>query len=172
MKKIAHSAIGAAAAALVLALTPLNSAGASAPGAERHEAASTPKVAAEPSVAVPLTAEPGSATDRLARQLMAPDLAADSRVGQPALVLVGTARLGGQRGADVLFVQLQSENECGSAGCSMVSFRNENGKWTRVLDTVGGTIRIAESTHRGMPDLIVNDRDRLIWDGSKYAGDA
>jgi hypothetical protein len=52
-----------------------------------------------------------------------------------------------------------------------VSFRYAGGRWVKILDTVGGTVRIAASHHRGMPDLIVEDGNRLIWDGTKY-GDA
>jgi hypothetical protein len=37
------------------------------------------------------------------------------------------------------------------------------------MDTVSGTVRIAQSRHRGMPDVIVN-RNRLVWDGTKYPG--
>jgi hypothetical protein len=37
------------------------------------------------------------------------------------------------------------------------------------MDTVSGTVQIAQSRHRGMPDLIVNG-NRLVWDGTKYPG--
>ena len=67
-------------------------------------------------------------------------------------MLVGMGRL--NDADEVLFVQLQSPGECGSAGCSTVSFRYTGDRWLR---------------HRGMPDLIVN-RNRLVWDGAKYGG--
>ena len=35
------------------------------------------------------------------------------------------------------------------------------------VDTVSGTVRVATSRHRGMPDLIV-DGNRLVWDGREY----
>ena len=50
-----------------------------------------------------------------------------------------------------------------------VSFRYEGDQWIRIMDTVSGTVRIAQSRHRGMPDVIVN-RNRLVWDGTKYPG--
>jgi len=37
------------------------------------------------------------------------------------------------------------------------------------MDTVSGTVRIAQLRQRGMPDLIVNS-NRLVWDGTKYPG--
>jgi hypothetical protein len=84
------------------------------------------------------------------------------------LVLVGMGRL--NDADEVLFVQLQSPGECGSAGCSTVSFRYTGDRWIRIMDTVGGAVRIAASHHRGMPDLIVGERNRLMWDGIKYVG--
>jgi hypothetical protein len=70
---------------------------------------------------------------------------------------------------ELLFVQLQSPGDCGSAGCSTVSFRYEGYQWIRIMDTVSGTVQIAQSRHHGMPDLIVNG-NRLVWDGTKYPG--
>jgi hypothetical protein len=96
---------------------------------------------------------------------MASELEKSRRPGENPLLLVGTARLGN---SDVLFVQIQSTGDCGSAGCSTLSFKKTKGKWSRILDTVAGTIRVADSSHRGMPDLIVKDTSRLIWDGAKY----
>ncbi len=37
-----------------------------------------------------------------------------------------------------------------------VSFRYERNQWIRIMDTVSGTLRIAQSRHRATPDLIVN----------------
>jgi len=119
-------------------------------------------------VPVVLTQRPGSSTDRLARQLMAQDLANARRYGQEPLVLVGTAGLGPGRHDAVLFVQLQSASECGSAGCTTVTFRRSAGSWTRIADTVSGPIQIAEARHRGMPALVQQDGSHMIWDGTKY----
>jgi hypothetical protein len=52
-----------------------------------------------------------------------------------------------------------------------VSFRYTGDRWIKIMDTVSGTVRITQSRHRGMPDLIVNcNRHRLVWDGAKYGG--
>ena len=96
---------------------------------------------------------------------MVRELAPSRRAGQNPLVLVGTAHLAN---SDVLFVQIQSTGECGSAGCSTVSFKKTNGRWVKILDTVGGTIRVMDSHHRGMPDLIVKESNRFIWNGTRY----
>ena len=118
---------------------------------------------------VELTARPGSEADRLARQLIARELERARAHGEDPLVLVGMGRL--NDADELLFVQLQSPGECGSAGCNTVSFRYTGDPWIRIMDTVGGTaVRIAASHHRGMPDLIVEERNRLIWDGTKYVG--
>ena len=118
---------------------------------------------------VEMAARPGSEADRLARQLMRREIER-ARADEPdPLVLVGMARLNDVD--ELLFVQLQSSGECGSAGCSTVSFRYTGGRWVKIMDTVGGAVRIATSHHRGMPDLIVEDGNRQIWDGTKY-GDA
>ena len=98
---------------------------------------------------------------------MAGEIARAQAEGTDPLVLVGMGRL--NDADELLFVQLQSASECGSAGCSTVSFRHEGGQWSRIMDTVSGTVQIAQSRHRGMPDLIVN-RHRLVWDGTKYPG--
>ena len=91
-------------------------------------------------VSVALATQPGSEADRLARQLMAREIERAHAYGDHPLVLVGTARLGKAHEADVLFVQVQSVSECGSAGCSTVSFRRTGGGWIRIMDTVGGTV--------------------------------
>jgi hypothetical protein len=62
---------------------------------------------------------------------------------------------------ELLFVQLQSPGECGSAGCSTVSFRYTGDRWIKIMDTVSGVVRITQSRHRGMPDLMVNS-NRLV----------
>jgi hypothetical protein len=100
---------------------------------------------------------------------MARELEDASRSGEMPLVLVASARLGAARDGDVLFVRLQSERECGSAGCSTVSFRYSHGKWAKIMDTVGGPIRVTATLHHGMPDLIMQRSSRLVWDGQQYA---
>jgi hypothetical protein len=122
-----------------------------------------------PGAPVVLRAQPGTEADRIARQLMARELARSSQSGEAPGVLVATARLGKSHDSAVLFVQIQSSRDCGSAGCDTASFRHTNGKWIRILDTVSGTIRVASTKHRGMRDLIVQDTDRRVWDGEKYA---
>jgi hypothetical protein len=116
-----------------------------------------------------LKPQPGTAADRIARQLMTRELVKSSQSGDAPAVLTTTVRLGKSHDSDVLFVQIQSPRDCGSAGCDTVSFRYVNSRWIRILDTVSGTIRIATTQHRGMRDLIVQDADRRIWDGEKYA---
>ena len=86
--------------------------------------------------------------------------------GADPLVLVGMARVNDED--ELLFVQLQSPGECGSGGCSIASFKYVDGRWVRIMDTIGGTVQIARRSHRGMPDVIVKDGSRLIWDGTRY----
>jgi hypothetical protein len=160
MKQITHTAIGAIAAVLLLTGTV---AARSSGTAQPLPAATTAKQVTSAPIA--LASHPGSPADRIARQLLVAELDKSRRSGEHPLLLVGTARLGN---SDVLFVQIQSTGDCGSAGCSTLSFRKVSGKWSRILDTVAGAIRVAESSHRGMPDLIVKDTSRLIWDGTKY----
>ena len=72
--------------------------------------------------------------------------------GEDPLVLVGMGRL--NDADELLFVQLQSPGECGSAGCNTVSFRYTGDRWVRIMDTVGGTVsdrRFASSRYAG-PD--------------------
>jgi hypothetical protein len=159
MKQITHTAIGAMAAVLVLT---------GAVAARSSGTAQPPPLAAtKPVASIPITlaSRPGSPADRIAQRLMGRELAKSRRGGQNPLVLVGTAHLASN---EVLFVQIQSSGDCGSAGCSTVSFKKIRGGWVRILDTVAGTIRVADSSHHGMPDLIVQDTERMVWDGSKY----
>lgn len=94
---------------------------------------------------VELAASPGSEADRLARQLMARELERDRQEGENPLVLVGMGRLNEKD--ELLFVQLQSAGDCGSAGCNTVSFRFTRGRWVRVMDTVGSA-RIGASSYQ------------------------
>jgi hypothetical protein len=164
MKPIIHTALSGLAAVLVLTGTVAAKPSASEPRVQR----SLPVLSTTDGAPVELTARPGSETDRLARQLMARELERARAHGEDPLVLVGMGRL--NDADEVLFVQLQSPGECGSAGCSTVSFRYTGDRWIRIMDTVGGAVRIAASHHRGMPDLIVGERNRLMWDGIKYVG--
>jgi len=116
-----------------------------------------------------LRAQPGTEADRIGRQLMAREIAKSAQSGEPPSLLVATARLGKSRDSDLLFVQIQSPRDFGSAGCDTASFRLSEGKWVRILDTVSGTIRVSTTRHKGMRDLIVQETDRRIWDGQKYA---
>jgi hypothetical protein len=164
MKPIIHTALSGLAAVLVLTGTVAIKPSAS----ERRVQRSLPVLSTTDGAPVELTARPGSETDRLARQLMPRELERARVHGEDLLVLVGMGRL--NDADEVLFVQLQSPGDCGSAGCSTVSFRYTGDRWIRIMDAVGGTVRIAASHHRGMPDLIVGERNRLIWDGIKYVG--
>lgn len=117
---------------------------------------------------VALTAQRGTALDRAARTLVADELAQAARDGEKPLILVGSARLGAAADRPVLFVQLQSPRECGSAGCSVSAYAWTRGRYTRVLDGASGQIRVAATRHGGMADLIANS-ERYIWDGKAYA---
>ncbi len=122
-----------------------------------------------PSGTVVLSARPGSAEDQTARALTARDVAASARRREPPLVLVGSARLAGRHAPAALFVQLQSADLCGSAGCSTSVYVNAPGGWRRVLDSVSGPIRVAPEQHQGMADLLVDGDDRWVWNGTAYA---
>lgn len=114
---------------------------------------------------VTLQAQSGSPLDAAARQLVADDLAAAKARGDRPLLAVGTANLGGER--PDLFVQLQSPQECGSAGCTTSVFAYEHGGWRRVLDgAIGRMIVSARRTH-GRADLIA-DKERFVWTGKEY----
>ena len=164
MKPIIHTASSGLAAIIVL--TGMVAAKPSTP--EPCVQHSFPVLSTTDGAPVELTARPGSEADRLARQLMARELERARAHGEDPLVLVGMGRL--NDADELLFVQLQSPGECGSAGCDSVSFRYTADRWIRIMDTVGARFRIAASHHRGMPDLIVEERNRLVWDGTKYVG--
>ena len=171
MKPIMQTTLGAASACLLLTgaaiATPFSS-----PNTGAHRTLPTVANGGARAISgspVVLKAQSGTSADRIARQLMARELAKTGQFGEAPGVLVATARLGKSHDSDVLFVQIQSPRDCGSAGCDTTSFRRTNGTWVRILDTVSGTIRIAATQHRGMRDLIVQETDRRIWDGEKYA---
>ena len=112
-----------------------------------------------------LQAQPGTPLDQAARALMAQELAAARAAGEKPLLLLGTARLGGERPA--LFVQLQSPRQCGSAGCTTSVYAWEHGGWKRVLDGTSGQLTVASSHSHGMADLLAND-EHYVWTGTEY----
>jgi hypothetical protein len=116
-----------------------------------------------------LTAQPGSHLEATARRLMSTDITESSANGAPPLLLVGSARLSTDPGPAALFVQVQSADLCGSAGCSTAVYVKRGAAWHKVLDSVSGPIRVAPGTHRGMHDLLVHGHDRWIWNGTAYA---
>jgi hypothetical protein len=161
MKRIIHTALGGLAAVLVSTGTVKAK---PSSGNQRVERAA-PRLGTTDGSPVVLASRPGSEADRLARRLTALEIERARAEGEDPLVLVGMARLNDED--ELLFVQLQSPGECGSGGCSTVSFKYMDGRWVRIMDTISGTVRIAGSQHHGMPDLIV-DRSRFVWDGTKY----
>ncbi len=128
-------------------------------------AAAPAKRQAEPAHPVALQPQPGTPVDAAVRTLVADDLVAAKARGDTPLVLIGRASLGGAKPA--LFVQLQSPQECGSAGCSTTLFSWEHGAWKQVLDGVTGHITVSSKRTRGRADLIA-DKDHFVWTGSAY----
>ena len=114
---------------------------------------------------VPMQSNPGTQADATARRLSADDLEAAKARGDTPLVLTGRATLGGAQPA--LFVQLQSTQECGSAGCSTSVFSWERGRWQRVLDSATGRLTVSAKKTRGRSDLF-SDGDHYVWNGSSY----
>jgi hypothetical protein len=117
---------------------------------------------------IALRQAPGTPLDQEARKLSAADLHDAARVGDRPLVLIGSARLGPASEGPILFVQLQSARECGSAGCSTTAYRDVRGAWRRVLDSVSGPITVLPTRHDGFADLKVG-RDLYAWNGTAYA---
>ncbi len=123
-----------------------------------------------PTGPVTLAPQPGSKLDATARQVAAADVA-DGGAG--ALVLLGSQPLGTAAPGPALFVQVQSDRACGSAGCSIsVYLPNAPGAnptaWTKVLDAVGA-VTVQPGMHHGMHDLVVGKGDRFVWNGHVYA---
>ncbi len=118
-----------------------------------------------PSAAVTLQSNPGTRTDATARTLSADDLAAARARNDRPLVLTARAALGGAQPA--LFVQLQSPQECGSAGCSTAVYSLERGRWQRVLDGATGVLKVSAKKTRGRNDIISED-DHFVWNGTAY----
>lgn len=133
--------------------------------APHHQPAPT----AERGDPVVLSQQPGGALDQTARTLNQSDLAAAVRKGDTPVVLVGSAPLSPHAGDEALFVQLQSANLCGSAGCATsVYLRRDRKDWVKVLDSVSGPIALSRRSHGGMRDLIVDNTDRWVWNGTTY----
>ncbi len=141
------------------------------------EAAGGGAIEVRPSAAVKskpvhLVPQPGTQADHVARQLIARNLANDHQAGDKPLVLVAAAPVTKDAKEKALFVQLQSARECGSGGCNTLSFRFTNGRWERILDTIGGSVEVDATTHAGMHDLIVDNSQRYVWNGTKYVDNA
>jgi hypothetical protein len=125
--------------------------------------AAAPKVPLGP---VALTARPGRDLEATARKVATTDLADG---GPGALVLVGSQWLGTAGTGPALFVQVQSQRACGSAGCSTSIYLPTHSGWRKVLDAVSGTVVVQPEQHAGMHDLVVGKADRWVWNGHIYA---
>lgn len=115
-----------------------------------------------------LKPQPGTLLDSTARTLVAAELAQATKKGDAPLLLVGEAHLGGPSDKPAIFIQLQSERECGSAGCSTLVYLPRAGKWVLVLDSIGGSVGVDRTRHNGMRDLIVGHNGRWTWSGKTY----
>jgi hypothetical protein len=122
--------------------------------------AATTKVALKP--------QPNTPLDTLARNLVAQDLSKAAMSGEKPLLLVAEAPLGGPKDKSAIFIQLQSERECGSAGCNTTVYMQRGKAWVIVLDSVGGAISVDSTRHNGMRDLLVGSDGRWIWNGKTY----
>ncbi|MFT8688486.1 MAG: hypothetical protein ABF714_13595 [Novacetimonas hansenii] len=116
-----------------------------------------------------LAQHPGTELDRQAHLLQAQDLGDAHARGEHPVVLTASGPLSDHPGDMALFVQLQSPSLCGSAGCSTSVFLRRGTRWTQVLDSLSGPVRIMPQAHGGMHDLVVDDGDRWIWNGTTYA---
>ena len=114
---------------------------------------------------VSLGSNPGTRTEETARQLVRDDIAAARLRGNDPLLLTGRAELGGAQPA--LLVQLQSPQECGSAGCTTSVYSFENGQWRRVLDSATGKLTISTKKTRGRNDVL-SENDHYVWTGTAY----
>ena len=126
-------------------------------------AAAAPSV---PTGTVKLAAQPGTPLDATARRVAAADLE-DGDAG--TLLLLGSQHLGTAGTGPALFVQVQSQRSCGSAGCSTSIYLPTKAGWTKVLDAVSGNLVVEASQHAGMHDLLIGKNDRWIWKGKAYA---
>jgi hypothetical protein len=122
-----------------------------------------------PGIVVKLQSQPGTPMDTAARLLVADDLSAAKARGDRPLVLTGTADIGAERPA--LFVQLQSRQECGSAGCTTSVYAWDHGGWKQVLDGTTGRLTVSSKRTRGRADLLT-DEDHFVWTGAAYRSTA
>ncbi|PYD61336.1 hypothetical protein CFR73_04255 [Novacetimonas maltaceti] len=127
------------------------------------------QAATERGATVILAQHPGTELDRQAHLLQARDLRDAHARGEHPVVLTASGPLSDHPGDMALFVQLQSPGLCGSAGCSTSVFLRRGTQWTQVLDSLSGPVRIMPQSHGGMHDLLVDDGDRWIWNGTAYA---
>ena len=118
--------------------------------------------------AVTLAPQPGSELEKAARELNADELARALQAQDAPLVLVGEVQLGGAKMGPALFVQLQSERECGSAGCATTAYIRRDSHWVVILDSIGGSIEADSVRHAGMRDLVVDRTNRWEWNGKRY----
>ncbi len=136
--------------------------------ARRRTIASPAQAASGTESTVALTTQPGSELETTATRLVSSDLKQSRSAGDPPVMLVGSARLSVKPGPAALFVQVQSADFCGSAGCSTSAYLRNGGSWTKVLDSISGPIRVSPRAHHGMYDLLVHGKDRWIWNGTAY----
>ncbi|GCE83686.1 hypothetical protein [Komagataeibacter diospyri] len=115
-----------------------------------------------------LAQHPGTELDRQARKLVTQDLHDAANQREQPVLLTGSGQLSDNPRRMALFVQLQSASLCGSAGCSTSVYLPDGRKWILVLDSVSGPITITPQMHDGMHDLLVDDTDRWIWNGTTY----
>ncbi|GAB6967049.1 hypothetical protein JCM25156A_10860 [Komagataeibacter kakiaceti JCM 25156] len=115
-----------------------------------------------------LAQHPGTEPDRQARVLVARPLHDAAAHGERPVLLTGSAQLSTDPRRTALFVQVQSESLCGSAGCSTSVYLPDGRNWKLVLDSVSGPITITPQTHGEMHDLLVDGTDRWIWNGATY----
>lgn len=125
-------------------------------------AAAAPAIPTGP---VRLVSQPGTPLDATARTVAAADVA-DGGAG--SLLLLGSQSLGTAGTGPALFVQVQSERSCGSAGCSTSVYLPGRSGWTKVLDGVSGNVVVEPTQHGGMHDLLIGKNDRWVWKGQTY----
>jgi hypothetical protein len=128
-------------------------------------AAAAPKVAV-PTGPVQLAAQPGTPLEATARRVAAADV---EDGGAGALLLLGSQHLGTAGTGPALFVQVQSQRACGSAGCSTSIYLPTKTGWKKVLDAVSGNVVVEAGQHGGMHDLMVGKSDRWVWKAGAYA---
>lgn len=137
--------------------------------ARKRPSSAAPLAADGTAATVALTTQPGSELETTATRLVSSDLKQSRSAGDPPVMLVGSARLSVTPGPAALFVQVQSADFCGSAGCSTSAYLKHGADWTKVLDSISGPIKVSRRSHHGMYDLLVHGKDRWVWNGTSYA---